>query len=146
MEGTVLQMALERDLPVLGICRGIQFINAYLGGSLYQDLPSQHPSEVEHHQSPPYDVPAHAVALVEGSPLRRCLGVERLPVNSYHHQAVRRLAPGLEAMACAPDGLIEAAYMPGKRFLWTVQWHPEFSYKTDEYSRRIFQALIDSMT
>ena len=146
MEGTVLQMALDRDLPVLGICRGIQFINAFLGGSLYQDLPSQHPSEIEHHQAPPYDVPAHAVALVEGSPLRRCLGVERLPVNSYHHQAVRRLAPGLEAMACAPDGLTEAAYMPGKRFLWAVQWHPEFSYKTDEYSRRIFRVLIDSMT
>ena len=146
MEGTILRIALERDLPVLGICRGIQFINAFLGGSLYQDLPSQHPSEVNHHQAPPYDAPAHAVALVDGTPLRSCLGVERLPVNSYHHQAVRRLAPGLEAMACAPDGLIEAACLPGKRFLWAVQWHPEFSYKTDEYSRRIFRALIDSMT
>ena len=146
MEGPVLQIALDRDLPVLGICRGIQFINAFLGGSLYQDLPSQHPSEVDHHQAPPYDTPAHEVALVDGSPLHRCLGAERLPVNSYHHQAVRRLASGLEAMACAPDGLIEAAYMPGKRFLWAVQWHPEFSYKTDEYSRRIFRALIDSMT
>ena len=61
------------------------------------------------------------------------------------HQAVRKLAPALEAMALSPDGLIEAAYMPGKKFLWAVQWHPEFSYKTDAYSRMIFSAFVESM-
>ena len=61
------------------------------------------------------------------------------------HQAVGRLASGLESMACVPDGLIEAVFPPGKRFLWVVQWHPELSYKTDEYSRRIFRDLIDAM-
>ena len=145
MEGIVLRMALERDKPVLGICRGIQFINAFLGGTLYQDLPTQHPSGTEHHQPQPYDRPIHDVGIIAGSPLHRCLGLEQLPVNSCHHQAVRRLAPSLEAMAYAPDGLVEAAYMPGKRFLWAVQWHPEFSYQTDAHSRAIFRAFAEAM-
>ena len=145
MEGIVLRRALERDLPVLGICRGIQFINAFLGGTLYQDLPTQRPSKIEHHQAPPYDQPIHEVAVAEGSPLYHCLGVGSLAVNSYHHQAVKTLAPALEAMAFSPDGLIEAVYMPGKKFLWAVQWHPEFSYKTDAHSQSIFRAFIEAM-
>ena len=145
MEGIVLRKALEKDRPVLGICRGIQFINAFLGGTLYQDLPTQHPSEIEHHQTAPYDRPIHEVTIVADSPLQRCLGGNRLAVNSYHHQAVKRLAPGLEAMAYAPDGLIEAAYLPGKKFLWAVQWHPEFSFRTDAASRAIFRAFVEAM-
>ena len=142
MEGMVLQMALDRDKPVLGICRGIQFFNAFLGGSLYQDIPTQFPSETEHHQKPPYDRPVHEVCVTAGSPLYHCLHKDRLAVNSYHHQGVKRLADTLAAMAEAPDGLIEAVYMPGKKFVWAVQWHPEFSYKTDAHSREIFRAFI----
>ena len=142
MESVVLGMALERDKPVLGICRGIQFINVFLGGTLYQDIPTQHPSAVEHRQAPPYDKPSHTVSIAEGSPLHQCLGLGALPVNSCHHQAVRKLAPALKAMAFSPDGLTEAAYMPEKSFVWAVQWHPEFSYKTDANSRKIFGAFI----
>ncbi|MCR4843033.1 MAG: gamma-glutamyl-gamma-aminobutyrate hydrolase family protein [Eubacterium sp.] len=142
MEKIVLGIAVNRDVPVLGICRGIQFINAALGGTLYQDLPIQHPSETEHHQSPPYHVPVHNVTVLDGTPLRECLGVGGLRVNSYHHQAVRELSGELEAMAVSEDGLIEAVHKPGHRFLWAVQWHPEFSYKTDEGSRRIFEAFV----
>ena len=145
MESVVLRMALERDMPVLGICRGIQFINACLGGSLWQDIPTQHPSETEHHQAPPYDKPCHAVTVEKDSPLRDCLDVDSLPVNSCHHQAIKELAPALKAMAFSPDGLVEAAYMPGKKFLWAVQWHPEFLYQTDAPSRAIFQAFTDAM-
>ena len=145
METIVLRCAMEADKSILGICRGLQFINAALGGSLYQDLPLQHPSDVEHHQGRPYDAPIHPTALMKGSPLRDCLGTDTLAVNSLHHQAIKRLAPGLEAMAVAPDGLTEALYMPGRRFLWAVQWHPEFSYKTDENSRKIFSAFVRSM-
>ena len=144
MESIVLRLALERDLPVLGICRGIQFLNAFLGGTLYQDLPSQFPPEIGHRQAPPYDRPAHEVTLKEGSPLRELLGCDRLAVNSCHHQAVKALAPALEAMAFAPDGLVEAARMPGKRFVWAVQWHPEFSFQTDANSRKIFRAFIEA--
>lgn len=144
MEKIVLEKALEDDVPVLGICRGIQFINAALGGTLYQDIPLQHPSGVDHHQKAPYDIPAHIVTIMKGSPLHKCLSITQLPVNSLHHQAVRELAPGLEAMACSPDGLVEAAFLPGKRFFWAVQWHPEFSYKSDDNSRKILKAFVDA--
>ena len=145
MEKSVLKISLELDKPILGICRGIQFINAALGGTLYQDLPTQHPSNIGHCQHAPYDVPIHSVELTKGSPLHKCLDVEILPVNSYHHQAVKNPAPELEVMAYSPDGLAEALYMPSQKFLWAVQWHPEFSYKTDIHSSKIFQAFVDSM-
>lgn len=142
MEKTLFDFAAERDKPMLGICRGLQFLNVALGGSLYQDLPAQRPSEVVHHQDPPYDRPSHPVEL--GAPLRALLGRESVPVNSCHHQGIKALAPALEPMAWAPDGLVEAAFAPGRRFLWAVQWHPEFSRLRDENSRRIFQAFVDA--
>lgn len=144
MESIVLKLAMEQDKAILGICRGIQFINVSLGGKLYQDLPSQHPSEVCHRQTPPYDVPAHTVELVPGSPLEELLHTENLPVNSYHHQAVRELAPGLEPMAVSPDGLVEAVCRPASRFLWAVQWHPEFAFKKDPANRAIFRRFVEA--
>ncbi len=144
MEAGLLALALRADKPVLGICRGIQFLNAALGGTLYQDLPAQHPSEVEHHQGRPYDAPAHAVTLVPDTPLRALLGAETLPANSLHHQGVRTLAPTLRAMAHAPDGLVEAVYLPDKRFVWAVQWHPEFNWQTEPSSRAIFAAFVQA--
>ena len=146
MEGIILRKAIEQDKPVLGICRGIQFINAFLGGTLWQDIPTQCPSQTEHHQQPPYDQPSHEVTVEKGSPLYDCLGEERIAVNSCHHQGIRNLAPSLKTMAAAPDGMVEAVYMPGKRFLWAVQWHPEFSHLTDERSRKVFRAFVQSMT
>ena len=145
MEQFMLKNAIENDKPVLGICRGIQFINAALGGTLYQDIPLQHPSKVEHHQNPPYNKPVHAVSINVDSPLHKCLNTDTLHVNSYHHQAVKQIAPGLKAMATSEDGLTEALYMPGHRFLWGVQWHPEFSYITDDNSKKIFKAFITAM-
>lgn len=142
MEAKLLHAALRRGKPVFGICRGIQFINVALGGTLYQDLPSEHPSKVEHHQRPPYDVPVHAVTPVPDTPLAALLGDGAFPVNSYHHQAVKALAPAWSAMATAPDGIIEAAYMPDRRFVWAVQWHPEFSFRVDENSRKLFHAFV----
>lgn len=144
MEMKLLDAAINQDKPIFGICRGIQFINAALGGTLYQDLPSQHSSMIEHHQSPPYDVPVHTVTPVLATPLATLLGSSPLAVNSYHHQAVKRLAPSLSAMAVAPDGIIEAAFMPGRRFLWAVQWHPEFSHEADQNSKKLFKAFVDA--
>lgn len=142
MERAVLDYALAADEPVLGICRGIQFINAALGGTLYQDLPTEHPSKTEHHQNPPYDVPVHGVRILEGTPLRTLLEAEALRVNSYHHQAIRTLAPCLTPMAVSEDGLIEAVCLPEKRFVWGVQWHPEFAYRSDASARKIFSAFV----
>ena len=148
METVLFDLAYKADKPVLGICRGIQFINAVMGGELWQDLPTQRPSEIEHHQSPPYDVPVHSVTIEENSPLFALLDDlldgGRLSVNSYHHQAVKTLAPGLGVMAVSEDGLIEGIYDESRRFMWAVQWHPEFSHKTDEASRRIFRAFVEA--
>ena len=142
MELALFRRVFQRDKPILGICRGIQFLNAALGGTLYQDLPTQHPSPTEHHQSPPYDVGVHRVTLVKNSPLHTLLEKDMLMVNSYHHQAVRTLAPGLQAMAYSEDHLVEALYAPQKSFVWGVQWHPEFSFLRDADSRRIFARFV----
>ena len=142
MELKVLRCAMDADKPVLGICRGIQFLNAALGGTLWQDLPSQHPSPVEHHQTAPYDKPAHPVKILPGTPLADTLGTKELKVNSCHHQGIRELAAPLKAMAISPDGLVEAAQHPGHRFIWGVQWHPEFAWRSDPPSRTIFEAFV----
>lgn len=142
MELKLLQEVLIREKPVLGICRGIQLINASIGGTLYQDLPHETESQTEHHQQPPYDVPVHDVMIDRGSPLYRLLRQQKLRVNSYHHQAVRELSPQLKAMAYAPDGIVEAVYMPGRKFVWAVQWHPEFSYLKDSSSFMIFEEFV----
>lgn len=144
METKLFRMCYERDKAVFGICRGIQFINVMLGGTLYQDLATEHASGISHSQKPPYDVPCHAVDIKEGTPLYTLLGQKRIMVNSYHHQAVRRLAEDLCAMAVSDDGLVEAVWAPGKRFVWGVQWHPEFSYRTDEASRALFGAFVSA--
>ena len=142
MERLVLDYALHSDKPVLGICRGLQLLNALLGGTLYQDLPSQHPGNVEHHQHPPYDAPIHEVRVLPDTPLHDLLKRDALQVNSYHHQAIKALSPRLKPMAFAADGLIEAAYMPGRRFVWGVQWHPEFAFRVDEPSAAILSAFV----
>ncbi len=142
MEAELFTLALQADKPVLGICRGIQFLNAALGGTLWQDLPAQRPSPVCHHQGLPYDAPAHPVTVLPGTPLHALLNADTLPANSLHHQAVRDLAPALRAMAAAPDGIVEAVYLPARRFVWAVQWHPEFNYKTEPSSRAIFAAFV----
>nr|WP_240541405.1 gamma-glutamyl-gamma-aminobutyrate hydrolase family protein [Bifidobacterium santillanense] len=143
MESRLLPAVMRLDKPILGICRGIQFINRYLGGTLWQDLPTEHPSGVEHHMNPPYDAFGHTVTLTPGTPLAGLFtGRREIAVNSYHHQAVRELAPGLRVMATAPDGVIEALWRPASRFLWAVQWHPEFLYKVDPRSQAIFDAFV----
>ena len=138
-----LEYAAEQGMPVLGICRGHQLANAVFGGTLYQDIPLQYPSKVNHHGRPPYDQPVHGIDIIKGTPLYECCGAH-MEVNSYHHQAVKTLAPGLVAMAYAPDGLIEAVYDPQAHFLWAVQFHPEFAYRKDEKCRLIFEHFVDA--
>ena len=141
LEALLLSKALEADKPILGICRGLQFINAFLGGTLWQDLPSQHPSEIVHRQGKPYGVPTHQVKL--SGDLQTLLGKDILEVNTLHHQAVKDLGNGLIPMAVAPDGLIEAVQMTGNRFVWAVQWHPEYLFRTDKDSLVIFSYFVE---
>lgn len=144
MELRLFKMVFAQDKPALGICRGMQLMNVALGGTLYQDLPSEHPSEIRHRQSSPYDVPAHIVKLAEESPLSQLLGEREIAVNSCHHQAVREISARLSPMAVSPDGLTEAVYAPGSSFVWAVQWHPEFNYLVEKSSRMIFKAFMES--
>ena len=140
LETLVLSKALPSDKAILGICRGLQFINVFLGGTLWQDLPSQHPSEIVHRQGKPYGAPTHTVTL--SGDLSTLLGKETLEVNTLHHQAAKDLGENLEMMAVAPDGIIEAARMVNKRFVWAVQWHPEYMFKTDADSLAIFSCFV----
>ena len=142
MDAYVLREAMERDKPVLGICRGHQLMNAALGGTLYQDLPSQFGGEISHSMKPPYDAVAHEVAILPGTPLAELLGKESMGVNSRHHQAIRDLAPGLKAQAVAADGIIESVYVPDKRFVWGLQWHPEHAWLVSEENRKIVAAFV----
>ncbi len=144
MEHTLLQMVLDLDKPAFGICRGIQFLNVFFGGTLYQNLSTQHPSGVSHRMKPPYHLPAHTVSIDRDSPLFSLLGTEKLEVNSCHHQAVRTLGQGLKSMAISEDGLIEAVCHPDYTFLWAVQWHPEFCWQTDAPSRALFRAFVEA--
>ena len=144
MDRRLLISAIGADKPVLGICRGLQLMNAALGGTLYQDLPAEYGTAAEHCMKPPYDRGVHSVRLMDDTPLHDLLGVDEIAVNSYHHQAVKDPASCLKTMAVSEDGLIEAMYMPGKRFIWGVQWHPEFSYEKDSRCLRIAEAFVQA--
>ena len=140
LETLVLSKAMQSDKAILGICRGLQFINVFQGGTLWQDLPSQHPSEIVHRQGKPYGTPTHKVTL--SNDLSTLMGKDNLEVNTLHHQAAKELGSDLVAMAVAPDGIIEAVQMAGKRFVWAVQWHPEYMFRTDPDSLAIFLCFV----
>lgn len=141
MELYVMKWAMENDIPVLGVCRGMQLINVALGGTLHQDV--VHHMGIVHRQTDGM-LYWHDVIFEGDSMLRRLVGSERYPVNSFHHQAVDHLADGLVATAYNPDGLIEAYERPDSRFLMAVQWHPEVSYFRDSFSRKIFDLFLDA--
>lgn len=145
MEVYLLKKAVEQDKSVLGICRGIQLMNACFGGTLYQDLEREYGSQVSHRMTPPYDRAVHQVFLKRGTFFYELLDREQIGVNSYHHQAIQQLSPAFCAAAVSEDGLIEGIYMPSRRFVAGVQWHPELSYEKDENSRRLIHAFVESV-
>lgn len=144
LEEILFRQVIKLDKPAFGICRGLQLFNALLGGTLYQDIPSQLQSEkqIVHNQKPPYDKMVHLVYIEKESPLYQILGLDSMMVNSYHHQGIKRLSDQLVSAAKAEDGLTEAVYMPGKRFIWAVQWHPEFVYRADESNMKLFIKFV----
>ena len=144
MEPKLLHMALEAGKPVFGICRGLQLMNAALGGTLYQDIVTQFPSEVNHRMAAPYGRPEHPVTILPDTPFAQWGIPETIGVNSCHHQGVHVLSERLAPMAIAPDGLVEAAYLPGYPFGCAVQWHPEFFHVDDPISRIIFKNFVAS--
>ncbi|MEO7103511.1 MAG: gamma-glutamyl-gamma-aminobutyrate hydrolase family protein [Gemmatimonadaceae bacterium] len=133
-----------RKKPVLAICRGVQILNVALGGTLLQDLPTEHPSDINHDPDQPRDSRTHPIELATESRLGRALGVTRLSVNSIHHQAIARVAPGFRIVATAPDGVVEGVESAADSTWWCVgvQWHPEELISTEEnWDRDIFAAF-----
>jgi putative glutamine amidotransferase len=142
-EIALLRAARERLMPVLGICRGIQIINVALGGDLYQDVPSQRESAVGHAQKTLREGAWHEIEIRPGTRLAEILGETRVAVNSYHHQACRRVADGLSVTATTSDGLVEAVEDPGHPFFLAVQCHPEVLEGGEAASsRRLFAAFV----
>jgi putative glutamine amidotransferase len=127
-ECELVQLATDRDLPVLGICRGIQILNVALGGTLWQDINTQVDGTLVHRDWHRYDENGHDIRLDPDSWASRVYGgATSLAVNSIHHQAIATLAPSLRATAWAPDGIVEAAEsIDPAQWIRAVQWHPEW--------------------
>jgi putative glutamine amidotransferase len=132
--------ALDRGMPVLGICGGEQLLAVALGGSLIQHIPDAIEAALEHEQLNPRHEAGHEISLVAGTRLHRIVGADRMAVNSAHHQAVADPGPSAVVCATAPDGVIEAIESLEHRFALGLQWHPEFLI--DPGDGRIFQAFL----
>lgn len=147
VEFRVLDYVFANDVPVLGICRGIQLLNIYRGGTLYEDLGDCLPATDEdglplkHWQDIEYSEPSHKVRIVPGSLLEDLLETDTVHTNSMHHQGVREVASGLDVMAYGPGGLVESLRVPELSFAVGLQWHPEYLGE-HEHMNRIFERLI----
>ena len=138
-EPLLLRAFLAADKPVLGICRGIQVMNAVLGGDLYQDIkPFEHLPHNDHWAK------VHTVTVRRGTLLSRILGQDTVLVNSQHHQAVDRVAPGFTLAALSEDGIVEAIEKPDAGFCLGVQWHPEWLSDADPAMQSLFDAFVNA--
>lgn len=144
MEASLLPRILSVDKPLLGICRGLQFLNVALGGTLWQDIPTQRHSGIVHRMEAPYDRFVHTVQQPEDSPLLQIIPDREFGVNSAHHQGICSLGKGLFAAAHSADGLVEAICIPEKKFAFAVQWHPEDLFRTDQNASALFSSLIQA--
>jgi putative glutamine amidotransferase len=138
----LVRAARRRGLPILAICRGMQVLNISRGGTLNQHVPDLG-DDIQHRQPGRASEPTHGVTVAPGTRLARIVGGERIDVNSFHHQAIDRLGAGLEAVAWADDGLIEAVEAPGDAFTLGVQWHAECLTELPEQAQ-LFTSLIDA--
>jgi putative glutamine amidotransferase len=144
-EMALVEHALERGVPVFGICRGLQVLNVALGGTLYQDLPSQlHPDLIAHRQQVPKWQWTHEVEVDGNSKVAGIMETNDIRVNSYHHQAIKDLSGDLVAVAHSSDGVIEAAESPNlsERWLVGVQWHAEAMRDVGPENRNLFRAHV----
>ena len=147
LEMRLIPKAFSMGMPVLGICRGVQSMNVAMGGTLWQDLPSQYRTPeglppIAHRQTRPDYYPSHSISIQPGSRIHNLLGCDELRVNSFHHQAVRSAAPGLNVSAHASDGVIEAIEHPEHPFFIGVQWHPERYYDRAKEALTLFSGFV----
>ena len=150
LELPLFNQAVEKDLPVFGICRGIQIMNVAIGSSLYQDIPSQFADHLTHKIVENNDDSWHNIVIQRGSLLNEITGNRVVEVNSRHHQAVKVIGEGFTVTAQSKDGIIEAIEDRSKRFMLGVQYHPERMFKEPgswelrEHAARLFEAFIQA--
>jgi putative glutamine amidotransferase len=138
----IVRLAKQADLPLLGICGGMQTMNVACGGSLIQDIPAQISKPLQHRQQTPATNLSHTIRVAPGSLLRRIVRSASMRVNSSHHQSVNVVAPSLIASAQASDGIVEAIESTAHRFFLGIQWHPEFLFDRYPLHRRLFEAFL----
>ena len=141
-EWAILEEFLPTGKPILGICRGVQLMNVFCGGTLHQDIVDI--SICKHSDFKNRSGFTHKVTLTPGTRLHTILGVDTCNANSMHHQAAAQVAPGLAVSAVSADGIVEALEKPDHSFFVGVQWHPEHMYKKDIVQRKIFSAFVDA--
>ena len=144
----LVRRAIEADVPLFAICRGIQVMNVARGGTLVQDIPSEVAKTLDHDVREPRAAIAHEIWMTSGTILERLMRSrieegDSFDVNSRHHQSPKALGEGFIVSATAPDGVIEAIEDPSKRFCLGVQWHPENFYRTGEF-RALFEGFIEA--
>ena len=145
LEMFLLRAAIGQNKPFLGICRGLQVLNVFMGGTLFCHIPTEKPDPIKHDYYPDYprNLLSHKVEIIAGTKLSEILGLTELEVNSLHHQGVKKVAGGLNVSGIAPDGLIEALELPGHKFGLAVQWHPECL--TDQNAmQQLFKSFTDA--
>ena len=141
---TLFKLATDRNIPTLGICRGLQLINVGMGGTLYQDLPAEKPSDINHRQQEEGTVPTHGVSVVEGSMMHQILGEKDIQVNTFHHQAIDKLAPGLKIVGWSNDSVPELIEAYPHRQIIGTQFHPEiFTANGDALMGKLFKFLVN---
>jgi putative glutamine amidotransferase len=144
-EITVANWALQEDIPILGVCRGMQLLNVVLGGNLYQDIASQRADSLEHRRRDlPRTALTHAVSIEAGSLMEQVLGTNQVRINSLHHQAVKEPGKGVRISGRADDGIAELLEVPGHRFLLAIQGHPEEIYGQVEPFSKLFKAFVQA--
>jgi putative glutamine amidotransferase len=144
-ELAMAKWAAEAQTPLLCICRGTQVLNVALGGTLVQDIAAMVPDALTHmydEEIMPREAVAHPVSVETNSLLASLIQDSHAEVNSWHHQAIKRVANDLKVTALSPDGIVEAIELPGHRFALGVQWHPEWLYQQQPEMARLFKGLV----
>jgi putative glutamine amidotransferase len=139
----LINAAFKMNKPILGICKGIQVLNVAFGGTLYQDLSHIEDCFIKHSQNSKRDMPGHTIEILKDTKLHKILG-DSTRVNSFHHQAVKEIAPNFVANAWSKDGVVEGIEMQGDRFVLGVQWHPEGMFEKYPIMVKLFKAFVEA--